>query len=284
MHKIIITLLASLCTISLSAAEEIKHIFIAVDNGNHMLRYIDQFDPAKSWAVKTDKKPRDIRLSTDKKNILISVDRGAVEYELATGKKTGFAITDHKGVQSAQKLKDGNYLFSTDKTIFICNPTGKVLKNIPVAAGSTPYIRIVTVTRENTLLYTAKNPYCINELTMNGKLLAVVRLPNKGYKVRRLKNGNYLASSGDSVSVLELSPRGKIIKTYGGKKNHPNLDLTFNSGWQKLENGHVVATCWHGHGYKGNGPHLVEYSSDNKAVWSWRDTEAKQITNVLVLK
>ena len=212
------------------------------------------------------------------------MDSGAVEYDLATGKKTGFSITNYEGIQSAQKLKDGNYLLATESTLFVCDPTGKQIKTIPVATDSTPYIRIVTVTREDTLLYTAKEPYCINELDMNGKVIATVRLPEKSYKVLRLDNGNYLASSGDLVSVLEVSPKGEVLKAYGGRKNHPELDLTFNSGWQQLSNGNVVATCWHGHGYKGNGPHLVEYSPSNEVVWTWSCSEASQITNVLVLK
>jgi hypothetical protein len=284
MRELVTTLLISLCVSIPSTAEETKHVFIAVDNGSHSLCYVDQFDPARNWTVKTDKKLRDIRLSSDEKAILISVDTGAIEYDLATGKKSGFAITNHTGIQSAQKLKDGNFLLATDKTIFVCDPAGKKLKTIPVAAGSTPYIRIVTVTRENTLLYTAAKPYCINEVDMNGEVVATVRLPEKSYKALRLENGNYLVSSGDLASVFELSPEGKVVKTYGGQKNHLELDLTFNSGWQKLENGNVVATCWHGHGYEGDGPHLVEYSPTNKAVWTWSHPDVEQVTNVLVLK
>lgn len=267
-----------------NAAGEVKHRFIAVDNGNNKLWHVDQFNPDKNWTVPTDTKPRDIRLSPDGDTFLISVDQGAVEYEFATGKKTGFAITNHKGIQSAQKLQDGNYLLATASKIMVCDTKGKVVKTIPVAPGSKPYIRIVTVTAENTLLYTAINPFCINEVAWDGRALARIKLPDKSYKTIRLENGNYLASSGDSVSVFEVSPKGDIVKTYGGKKNHPDLDLTFNSGWQKLANGNIVATCWHGHGYKGKGPHLVEYTPGNDAVWTWYHDDVKQITNVLVLE
>lgn len=273
-----------LCAVNGASGGEVKHRFIAVDNGNNKLWFVDQFEPAKSWAVFTDKKPRDIRLAPDGKTFLISVDSGAVEYDLATGKKTGVAITNQKGIQSAQKLKDGNYLLASQGKIFTCDPKGVILKTIAVAAGSKPYIRIVTVTEENTLLYTAMKPFCINEIDMDGKVVATVPLPDKSYKVLRLPGGNYLASSGDSVSVFEVSPDGKVVKTYGGRKNHPELDLTFNSGWQKLANGNIVATCWHGHGYKGNGPHLVEYTAENKMIWTWSDPDVKQVTNVLVLE
>ena len=283
MQKTLLSLLITLCVGHLASASEIKHRFIAVDNGKQMLHYVDQFTPANNWTVSTDQKPRDIRLSADGKTFLISVDTGAVEYDLKTGKKTGFSITNQKGIQSAQKLKDGNYLLATASKIFACDAKGKVLKNIQVASGSRPYIRIVTVTPDNTLLYTAIKPFCINEVDMEGTLIATIPLPDKSYKAQRLKNGNYLASSGDSVSVIEVSPKGDVVKTYGGKKNHPGLDLTFNSGWQQLSNGNIVATCWHGHGYKGNGQHLVEYTSSNQAVWSWSHKEVKQVTNILVL-
>ena len=268
----------------IAMAGEVKHRFIAVDNGKNKLWYVDQFDSTKSWAVDTDKKPRDIRLSADGKTFLISVDKGCVEYEVATGKKTGFSITTLKGVQSAQKLGDGNYLLATQSKIMVCDAKGKVLKTIAAIKGSKPYMRLITVTDKNTLLYTAMKPFCINEIDMDGKSVATIRLPDKGYKAVKLSNGNYLTSSGDTVSVFEVTPKGKVVKTYGGKKNHPTLDLTFNSGWQMLTSGNVIATCWHGHGYKGSGPHLVEYSPENKAVWTWSNSEVKQVTNILVLK
>jgi hypothetical protein len=270
--------------LNIHAQEAIKHAFIVVDNGGNELRYVDQFEPEKSWTVQTDDKPRDLRLSADGKTLLVSVDAGAVEYEVATGKKTGFAITNRKGIQSAQRLKSGNYLLATQEKIFVCTEEGETVKEIPIASGSKPYIRLVTVTDEETLLYTAMKPFCINEVDFDGKVLATVKMPDKGFKVARLKNGNYLTSSGDSVAVFEVTPKGEVVKTYGGKKAHPTLDLTFNSGWQVLADGNVVATCWHGHGYVGAGPHLVEYSADNKAVWSWSHSEVKQVTNVVVLK
>ena len=284
MHKTIHAFLIMVCAAHLVAGGDIKHRFVAVDNGRNMLHYVDQLDPEKSWSVSTAPKPRDIRLSADGKTILISVDIGAVEYDLATGEKTGFAITNQKGIQSAQKLSDGTYLLATATKIFICDSQGRLVKDIPVATGSKPYIRLITVTNENTLLYTAVKPFCINEVDMAGKPLAKIPLPDKSYKAVRLKTGDYLASSGDSAAVFEVTPKGDIVKTYGGKKNHPGLDLTFNSGWRQLKNGHVIATCWHGHGYKGNGPHLVEYTPDNAVVWTWSDPRVKQVTNVLVLE
>ena len=89
MHKLIAVMLISLCVSIFSVADETKHIFIAVDNGNNRLYYVDQFEPDKNWTVNTDTKPRDIRLADDRKSILISVDTGAVEYDLVTGKRTG---------------------------------------------------------------------------------------------------------------------------------------------------------------------------------------------------
>lgn len=285
MKKLLVpALITLLSTGGAGLSTEVKHCFIAVDNGNNTLRYVNQFDRAKDWTVATDGNPRDIRLAPEGKTFLVSVDKGAVEYDAATGMQTGFAITNQNGIQSAQKLNDDHYLLATANRIFVCDPKGEILNTIPTAAGSQPYIRLVTVTQEGSLLYTALKPFCINEISMKGEPLAKIMLPDKSYKAVRLENGNYLASSGDSVSVFEVSPRGEIMKTYGGRKKHPQLDLTFNSGWQKLENGNVVATCWHGHGYTGSGPHLVEYTSDNEVVWTWYDPEAKQITNVLLLK
>ncbi len=270
---------------SLQAAPDVKHVFLAVDNGKGELRYVNQPDPSKNWTVKTAAKPRDLRLSEDGKRVLLSVNDGAIEYEITTGKETGFKISGHTGIQSAQKLEDGNYLLATGGSIILCDKNGRALRKIPtVKGGSRPYIRLLTVTKDNTILYSAANPKSVIEIDFEGRLLKQIKLPQTGYKAIKLENGNILSSTGDTGAVLELNDRNQIVRTLGGVKNFPELALTFCSGWSRLKNGNVVATSWHGHGYKGKGPHLIAYTPDNRVVWTWSHAEVKQITNVLVIE
>ena len=52
-----------------------------------------------------------------------------------------------------------------------------------------------------------------------------------------------------------------------------------------LKNGNVVVANWRGHGYEGDGPHIIEFDADNRVVWTWAElTKAKYVTNVLVLE
>ena len=41
---------------------------------------------------------------------------------------------------------------------------------------------------------------------------------------------------------------------------------------------------WLGHGKQGKAPHLIEFSPNNKVVWTWANHKtARQVTNVLLL-
>ncbi|MBF0196808.1 MAG: hypothetical protein HQL32_03825 [Planctomycetes bacterium] len=284
MHRILSFLL--LIISSNLFGQEAKHIFVCVDNhkSEYTVYYVNEFEPTKNWTFKTPKKPRDLQLWNDNRTVLVSQDNGAIELDIATGQPTGFKITGHRGVTSARRLKDGRILIGGSGKIKLLDAQGEFIRNIPLPKTPKAEIRLMEVSENNTLFYSCTSPYCLVEIDLEGQVLQQVPLPQKGYKQYQIENGNFLVSGGPAASLYEIDNKGKIINTWGGKNNFPELQLWDCSGWDQLDNGNIVMTCWHGHGYKGSGPDIVEFNADNQALWSWNSKEAKYLTNVLVIK
>ena len=85
--------------------------------------------------------------------------------------------------------------------------------------------------------------------------------------------------------MQEFHAQGNVVHIWGGQDKHTDVDLTWFSGFDVLENGNVVVANWRGHGYEGDGPQIIEFDADNRVVWTWAElAKAKYVTNVLVLE
>ena len=106
----IITLLPSaLCH---AAATPMRHRFLAVDDGTHTLVHVDESDPARNWSVATGY-VMDMQL-VGQDRVLLSVDDGFREYEVASGK----LLKSVKGAggksYSVYRTTDGRTLLTGD--------------------------------------------------------------------------------------------------------------------------------------------------------------------------
>jgi hypothetical protein len=95
-------------------------------------------------------------------------------------------------------------------------------------------------------------------------------------------------STGYGATLLEITPAGTVVKTYGGP-NQAQAALIkpyFYNSFQVLNNGHIVITNWQGHGagHGGVGIQLMEYDSSGAMVWYWKDsTKYSSLHTVIVL-
>jgi len=273
------------CLSHVSAEESsVRHSFLCIDNHQNKLILVDQFSPASSWEIKVPKGSRDLQ-QLDKTRILVSHGTGAREYDLTTGKALDWKVDRYRGIQSAQRLKDGNtVLLQQGGMMITVGAKGEELSKVKVDLPKLD-LRLLRVLENGNRVIGAKNPQAVLEVSPAGKVLANIKIPGKGYKAIKLKHGNYLSSTGDEVKVVELDASGKIIRYVGGKKEHPKLNLDFNSGWELLSNGNIIMANWLGHNKHGTAPHLIEFDINNQVVWTWSDHQtAKQITNVKVLR
>lgn len=280
--------LAPLCflTSMLSAADlaEVKHQFLCIGNHKNVLIYIDQFEPNKSWSVNIPRGSRDIQI-LDEGKLLVSHGNGAGEYDLVTGKALTWKINRYKKIQSARRLPSGETVMLTSKgQIITVDADGNENSKVQIDQKRLD-LRLIRTSPSGNWIIAGKNPRAVLEVSKLGKMIITAPLPGKSYTAIKLPNNNYLSSTGNECKVVELSPKGKIINFVGGKKEHPDLKLDFNSGWSKLPNGNIVMTNWLGHGKHNTAPHLVEFDATNKLIWSWVDHKvAKQVTNLLIIK
>src|ERR1017187_4943613 len=79
----IITLLSS--ALGHAAATHVRHRFLAVDDGTHTLVHVDENDPAQHWRI-ANGYGMDMQL-LGKGRVLLNVDDGFREYEVASGKR-----------------------------------------------------------------------------------------------------------------------------------------------------------------------------------------------------
>ncbi|NQZ58248.1 MAG: hypothetical protein HRT88_12385 [Lentisphaeraceae bacterium] len=288
MKKLILALLLSFLAPLFS--NEIKHRFIAMDNYSHapQLIYVDQFNAQKSWTLKLPVKKggsyRSIQL-LDKQRLLINHPDGAVEYDLLTGQKSAWSVSGYKGIQCALRLPDGRTILATPNKLYYLDSKGQKIKEKKLLNQPAGRVRILTLTKDKTILYAAHKPFSLCEISLEGEFIKSTKLSDKGYRHLRLANGNTLNSSGNECQVFEADATGKVIAFVGGKKQHPKLKLDFTSGWSLLDNGNIVMTNWLGHGKVGTAVQLIEFNRQNKVVWIWDGrAQAKTITNVLVIK
>ena len=270
--------------VATEAQGQIKHRFLAIDNGQNRLLCVDQREPASGWAVRIPGGSRDLQLLGHER-VLVSHGNGAAEYDLATGRKLAWVVDRYAQISSAQRSASGKTLLGANTA------AGVVLYELDRAGqevgkrllAGLKDLRLARSLENGHVLLTVSGPCRAMEVDPHGQIVWQASLPDKGYQAIRLPNGNTLVSTGGAVTVVELNPAGQEIFAVGGKKTHPGLGLDWFSGFQVLPNGHLVVANWLGHGKQGTGPHLVEFDRQNRVVWKWDDHQlATTITNVLV--
>lgn len=280
--KMLLAGLTVIVSLAPAHAEEIKHRFICVDNAQNRLIHIDQHEGTE-WIVGIPGGSRDLQI-LDKDRVLVSHDNGAAEYDLNSGKALDWKVTNHRGVNTARRLKSGHTILganSKEGIVFTEVDTNGKEVGKTVLEGQKD-LRLVRIRKDGNFLLTVSGPYRVVEVNKAGEIIRSAAIPGKGYKAAITADGTCLATTGEDSQVVEINKDGNIDRAVGGRKNHEGLQ--WFSGFHHLDNGNIVVANWLGHGKAGKGPHLVEFDRENKLVWKWEDHEkAKQVTNVLLL-
>lgn len=285
---------------------DIKHILYMVDNGRSNLLFLNQKYPTMSWTVSIPAGSRDLQLVSNK--VLVSHGNGAAEYDRTTGVK-GWSIDTFSGVSTAQRLANGNTMLGWSRAATEKTPATVMFSEVNSAGMEVSRVTINNITtlrlarrlsNGNTLFTGDINndlKFKVFEVDETGAIVWQQSLyGGRGYVAYRLGNGDTRATMGpigalwepgkDDNKVLQLSPKGSIVKYWGGMADHPNARLRKFSGFSVVpKNGNIVVANWLGDGNIGTGPHAMEFDAKNKLVWSWEDhSAAETITNLLVVE
>lgn len=281
-----IAALIALAGLRPAGAAEVRHRFLAVDESRSQLLYVDQIDPAKSWAIKTPGRCRDIQL-IGKDAVLLSTPDGYAEYDLNTHEQTR-QMRGYPGATAARRLADGRTILACNQgrvVVYELGPGGRPERKVSFPIGQT---RLLRPTPQGTFLFgSGTNLY---EGDWSGQILRTLTLPKGSwvYQALRKPDGNLLVAGGYNPSLFELNADGKVVRTLGGKDAPEAKELGYNffAGFQVLPNGHTVVCNWTGHGEKDSakGAQVVELDEAGKVVWKWHDPErAGSLHGVIVL-
>jgi hypothetical protein len=271
---------SALCQTTPAGAAPTRHRFLAVDDGTHTLVHVDENDPARNWSVATGYVMDMQLIGPDR--VLLSVDDGFREYDVASGK----LLKSVKGAggkgYSVYRTKDERTLLTGDDLggqkgacLVVYDHADNIIER-KVFDGLT-MLRHLRPTPEGTYLLAAVGQ--VVELDARWNIIREFKVPGNLFKAVRLANGNILCSSGPGARFLkELNPQGVVVREIRGDQ------LTEGSftGFHLQRDGHVVVANWLGHGPDHDGTGLVEYDRDGNIVWRYGRPHASFV-EVIVL-
>jgi hypothetical protein len=250
-----------------AAAAPVRHRFLAVDDGTHTLVHVDENDPARNWSVATGY-VMDMQL-VGPGRVLLSVDDGYREYDLASGK----LLKSVKGAggksYSVYRTSDGHTVLTGDDLggqkgacLVVYDSADRIIER-KVFAGMT-MARHLRPTPEGHYLLAAVGQ--VVELDAQWNPIRQFQVAGNLFKAVRLPNGNVLCSSGPGArSLKELNPQGAVIREVRGDQ----LKEGSFTGFHLQRNGSVIVANWLGHGPDHDGTGLVEYDREGRIVWSY---------------
>ena len=163
----------------------------------------------------------------------------------------------HTDTRLVRKLDNGDYLVSHEgeERVARYNPSGEIVWNF--------------------------------EVPLFGKAKAKGHGPDaygaKTFSAIVLENGNYLISTGNGHSVLEVTPDKEIV-WHLSQNELPGVTLAWVTTLQELPNGNfIIGNCHAGP----DNPQIIEVNRAKELVWSWKnviDFPKNALSNSLVVE
>lgn len=291
-----ICLIASLSFASLSSNAHAapKRKFIAADSSKRRVAVIDE-----SGKTVWSRRIGDLHdlhvlknghvLLQDSWTHLLEVDpkTGKVVWQYDSGKQNGNE-GQRVQVHAFQRLKNGNTMIaeSGPGRIIEVERNGKLVKSIKLQVHRPNPHRDTRLARKlpnGHYLVCHEGDGAVREYDAAGKVVWEFAVPLFGKKPRgghgveafgnqcfsalRLANGNTLIGTGNGHSVLEVTPRKKIVWKLD-QNDLPGIQLAWVTTLQVLPGGNIVIGNCHA-GPKN--PQIIEVTRDKKVVWTFKD-------------
>jgi hypothetical protein len=206
-------------------------------------------------------------------------------------------------IHAFQRLSNGNTMVAESgiSRIVEVDPQGKLVSEIPLQvkqSHSHTDTRLVRKLANGDYLVSHEGEQRVARYTPSGEVVWNFEVPLFGKEPAKghgpeaygaktfsaivLKNGNYLISTGNGHSVLEVTPAKDIV--WGVSQNEiPGVTLAWVTTLQELPNGNfVIGNCHAGP----DNPQIIEINRAKELVWSWKnvsDFQKNALSNSLVV-
>jgi hypothetical protein len=224
--------------------------------------------------------------------VLYSYGKGAKLVSLDHKVIWDYKSPENSELQLATILPDGSFLLGIcghPARIIELDKTGKVRKeislDIPVKSPHGQF-RTISKTRNGNYIVPVLSTNEIIELNTNGKEVNRLKTEVGFFACYELKDGNLLASGGDSHQYMTLNRKTGAVINRVTQKKIAGVSFLYVAQIKELANGNLLICNWHGHtGDTGiDEPQLIEINKENKVAWSLNDKATyDKISTVFVI-
>ncbi|MEC5128904.1 hypothetical protein VSU19_19225 [Verrucomicrobiales bacterium BCK34] len=205
-------------------------------------------------------------------------------------------------IHAYQRLKGGSTMIaeSGPGRIIEVSPEKEIIKEIPLQlAGSNAHsdTRLVRQLDNGNYLVAQENDQTVKEYNPEGKVVWEFPVPlfgkepakghgpdafgGKCFAAIKAKNGNYLITTGNGHSILEVTP-GKEIVWKLEQNDLEGITLAWVTNIEELKNGNLrFGNCHAGP----ENPQIIEITRDKEVVWTFHDFKnfGDALANTLVI-
>jgi len=228
--------------------------------------------------------------------------RKVIEVDLKKKIHWQYESTDKVEIHAYQRLPGGITMIAESGTsrVIEVDRGGKILKKFPLAVSKSSKhsdTRLVRKLKNGNYLVAHEADQMVKEYSTDGKLIREFAIPLFGKKPKPghgpeafggrcfaaiiLKNGNYLISTGNGHSVIEVDSNGKIVWKLD-QNDIPGVTLAWVTTIEERPDGHLmIGNCHAGP----DNPQIIEITHDKKLVWSFQDHKnfGNALANTIVL-
>lgn len=214
-----------------------------------------------------------------KGEILYSYKQGAKLINLSHEVIWDYKSGNNTELQLAAVLPDGGYLLGicgSPAKIVELDKNGKVRKELSIDLKiEHPHgqFRMISKTKNGNNILPILGTGEILEIDGAGNEVNRFKLNIGCFSTLELKNGNLLASGGDSHQLLTIERKsGKIVEKIT-EKQLPGVSLLFVAQVIQLNNGNQLICNWHGHNNVAgvDEPQLIEIDNNRQVIWTLND-------------
>lgn len=274
------TILLCFTLLILSSVQATETYFLVAGSGTKNITIFQKSTQYILWSHALEPGQECNSVAMNKKGeILYSYKQGAKLINLNHEEIWDYKSEVNTELQLAAVLPDGGYLLGicgSPAKIVELNKNGKVRKELSIDLKiEHPHgqFRMISKTKNGNYIIPVLGTGEILEIDGTGKEVSRFKLNIGCFSTLELKNGNLLASGGDSHQLLTIDRKSGAMIEKITEKQIPGVSLLFAAQVIQLKNGNQLICNWHGHNNTAgvDEPQLIEIDNNRQVVWTLND-------------